>query len=247
MRAALALGMGMRIAALDDDAAQVEAVQRAMVAAGHTCQCFLAAKALMTALRRETFDLLIVDWNMPEVSGLQTIAWLRENLESPPPVLLLTSRSAEADIVEGLNAGADDYVVKPVQPGVLMARVNALIRRAYPAKAGDGLETFGEYVFNAPAETVSVSGKTVVLTSKEFGLALLLFRNTHRALSRAHILEAVWGRNPDLATRTLDMHISRIRTKLNLRPLNGFRLAPIYSYGYRLERLNGDDAVGGPD
>jgi len=128
---------------------------------------------------------------------------------------------------------------------VLIARVNALLRRAYPAKAAEGVETFGDYGFNAPAETVSVGGETVNLTAKEFGLALLLFRNTHRALSRAHILEAVWGRNPDLATRTLDMHISRIRTKLNLRPENGFRLSPVYSYGYRLERLMGDDGPGG--
>jgi DNA-binding response OmpR family regulator len=235
----------MRIAALDDDEAQVEAVDRVMKAAGHGCTVFTSPKALIAALRRESFDLLVVDWNMPEMSGLETIAWVRENLESAPPVLLLTSRSEEADVVEGLNAGADDYVVKPVQPTVLLARVNALLRRAYPAKAAEGLETFGDYGFNVPAETVTVGGEAVALTSKEFGLALLMFRNTHRALSRAHILEAVWGRNPDLATRTLDMHISRIRTKLNLRPENGFRLAPVYSYGYRLERLTGDDQAGG--
>jgi DNA-binding response OmpR family regulator len=236
--------MTMRIAALDDDAAQVEAVGRLMTAAGHACTAFQAPKALLAALRRETFDLLIIDWNMPQMSGLETIAWVLENVPSPPPILLLTSRSEEADVVTGLNAGADDYVVKPVQPSVLLARVNALLRRAYPAKASEGIEAFGDYGFNAPAETVNISSQTVTLTSKEFGLALLLFRNTHRALSRAHILEAVWGRNPDLATRTLDMHISRIRTKLNLRPENGFRLAPVYSYGYRLERLSGEDAAG---
>ena len=82
-----------------------------------------------------------------------------------------------------------------------------------------------------------MNGELLPLTAKEFGLALLLFRNVHRALSRGHILEAIWGRNPDLPTRTLDMHISRIRTKLELRPENGYRLAPVYSYGYRLEQL----------
>ena len=79
-----------------------------------------------------------------------------------------------------------------------------------------------------------------MLTPKEFGLALLLFQNFDRALSRAYILEKVWGRNPDLLTRTLDAHISRIRVKLSLRPEAGFRLLPVYSYGYRLERLNQD-------
>jgi DNA-binding response OmpR family regulator len=236
----------MRIAALDDDAAQVEAVDRVMTAAGHVCRPFSSPRTLTTTLRRETFDLLIVDWNMPEMSGLETIAWVHENIAAPPPILLLTSRSEEADVVTGLNAGADDYVVKPMQPSVLLARVNALLRRAYPAKAPEGIESFGDYGFNAPAESVKIAGETVALTAKEFGLALLLFRNTHRALSRAYILEAVWGRNPDLATRTLDMHISRIRTKLNLRPENGFRLSPVYSYGYRLERLGDDDAAGEP-
>lgn len=175
------------------------------------------------------------------MSGLETIAWARENLPSRPPVLLLTSRSAEADVVTGLNAGADDYVVKPVQPEVLLARVNALLRRSYPDRPAGGLETFGDYGFNLPAETVTVGGEVLSLTAKEFGLALLLFRNTHRALSRSHILEAVWGRNPNLPTRTLDVHISRIRAKLNLRPANGFRLVPVYSYGYRLEWLAGGE------
>jgi DNA-binding response OmpR family regulator len=213
-------------------------VERALTDAGHTCQTFALAKSLMAALRRDTFDLLILDWNLPDVSGVETIRWVNENLAAPPPMLLLTSRSSEADVVDGLNTGADDYVVKPVQPTVLLARVNALLRRAFPAKPAERIETFAGYVFDTAAETVRIDGaEAPALTSKEFSLALLLFRNAHRALSRAHILEAVWGRNPDLPTRTLDMHISRIRAKLSLRPETGFRLAPVYSYGYRLERL----------
>jgi DNA-binding response OmpR family regulator len=228
----------MRIAALDDDPAQLEAVERALTGAGHRCQTFALARTLMAALRRDTFDLLILDWNLPDISGVDTIEWVIANLETPPPMLLLTSRSSEADVVEGLNAGADDYVAKPVRPTVLLARVNALLRRAYPAKPAERVETFGDYAFDTTAETVAIGGAAgPALTSKEFSLALLLFRNTHRALSRGHILEAVWGRNPDLPTRTLDMHISRIRSKLSLRPETGFRLAPVYSYGYRLERL----------
>ena len=229
----------MRIAALDDDPVQLDSVERVLTQAGHRVQAFALAKPLIAALRRDTFDLLVLDWNVPDLTGVETIGWVRENLESPPPVLLLTSRSNEEDIVEGLNAGADDYVIKPVQPSVLTARVNALLRRAYPVAAAERVEAFGDYVFDSAAETVAVAGAPgPALTNKEFTLALLMFRNTHRALSRGHILEAVWGRNPDLQTRTLDMHISRVRTKLNLRPENGFRLSPVYSYGYRLERLS---------
>lgn len=227
----------MRIAALDDDPTQTDAISRLLTDEGHTCRCFNAARLLVSALRQETFDLLILDWNMPELSGLEVIDWARHNLQPAPPMLLLTGRSAEADVVAGLGAGADDYVVKPLQPAVLLARVNALLRRAYPAQGAGPIETFGDYTFNLPAETITVRGEAVTVTAKEFALGLLLFRNIQRALSRAHILEAVWGRNPDLLTRTLDMHVSRVRSKLNLRPENGFRLIPVYSYGYRLERL----------
>lgn len=233
----------MRIAALEDDEAQAEIVARLLNAAGHACHPFRAAEPLISTLRRETFDLLILDWNLPEMSGLEVIGWIRENLPAQPPILLLTSRSEEADIVAGLNAGADDYVVKPVQSDVLLARVNALLRRAYQDRGAGGIETFGDYAFNNPAETLTMGGDLVALTAKEFALARLLFRNTHRTLSRAHILEATWGRNPDLPTRTLDMHISRLRGKLNLRPQNGYRLVPVYSYGYRLERLDAASAA----
>jgi DNA-binding response OmpR family regulator len=148
---------------------------------------------------------------------------------------MLSSRSAEEDIVAGLSAGADDYVVKPVAPAVLLARVNALARRAYPPPPPDGIETFGDYLFDMRNETVELVGQQIMLTAKEFALALLLFRNIHRPLSRAYIFEALWGGNPDLSTRTLDAHISNVRTKLNLRPGNGYKLVPIYAYGYRLE------------
>jgi DNA-binding response OmpR family regulator len=233
----------MRIATLEDDEAQAVAVSGLLSGAGHHCSTFSTSRSLMTALRRDTFDLLVLDWNLPDASGIEMIEWVKENNPAPPPILLLTSRSDEADIVTGLNAGADDYVIKPAQASVLLARVAALLRRAYPDRSVGGVEVFDAYRFDVPAGVLTIGGEPVSLTAKEFGLAHILFRNTHRALSRTHLLEAVWGRNPDLPSRTLDMHISRVRSKLHLRPENGFRLAPVYSYGYRLERLTSD---GGP-
>lgn len=227
----------MRIAILEDDLALASYVEKALSDAGHGCDLFADGRKLVQALRRETYDILILDWNVPEMSGLAVLQWARENMDSPPPALMLTSRSAEEDIVAGLSQGADDYVVKPVTPAVLLARVEAIARRAYPAPPTDGTEKFGDYVFDARTETVEIAGQPVSLTAKEFALALLLFRNIHRALSRSYIFEALWGRNPDLPTRTLDTHISNVRVKLNLRPGNGFKLLPIYAYGYRLETL----------
>lgn len=227
----------MRIAILEDDLALASFVERALVPRGHHCDLFSDGQALLRALRRDTYDLLILDWNVPGLSGIEALQWMKTSLASAPPTIMLTSRSAEEDIVAGLSAGADDYVIKPVTAAVLMARVEALARRAYPTPSTI-VETYGPYSFDTRAETALLRGEPVALTAKEFALALLLFRNLHRALSRAYIFEALWGRNPDLPTRTLDAHISNVRTKLNLRPGNGFKLAPIYAYGYRLEALS---------
>jgi DNA-binding response OmpR family regulator len=233
----------MRIAAVDDDETQLEEISRVIRGAGHICLPFSRPTPLLTTLRRESFDLLVIDWNMPEMSGQELMRWMHEHLSLPPPILMLTSRSSESDVVAGLEAGADDYVIKPFQPDVLVARISALLRRVTGVNRRDHIEVFEEYSFDAANEAVWISGKPVSLTSKEFALALLLFRNIHRPLSRAHLLEMAWGRNPTLPTRTLDMHISRVRTKLDLRPEHGFRLMPVYSFGYRLERVSAVPAV----
>lgn len=112
-----------------------------------------------------------------------------------------------------------------------------MCRRVYPEPTSTEPERYGDYVFDMRMETASAGGKPVQLTAKEFALALMLFRNLNRTLSRSYIFEALWGANPDLQTRTLDAHISKVRTKLQLRACNGFRLVPVYGYGYRLEAM----------
>lgn len=226
----------MRIAILEDDLALAGYVEKSLLASGNSCVMFTNGQTLIQTLHRETFDMLILDWNVPGMAGLDILTWMRANLVFSPPTLMLTSRSAEEDIVAGLLAGADDYVVKPVSPSVLLARVTAIARRAYPEPAS-AIETFGPFRFDSRSETVEYRGVPIVLTAKEFALAILLFRNRNRALSRAYLLETIWGLKPGLPTRTLDAHTSNVRTKLNLRPANGFKLTPIYSYGYRLEDL----------
>ncbi|MBP7651233.1 MAG: response regulator transcription factor [Phenylobacterium sp.] len=226
----------MNIAVLDDDQAHNDLLAVMLRQAGHRCTVYERPPALLADLRRQTFDLLIMDWNMPEMTGIDVLARLPELLSTTPPVLLVTSRSVESDVVEGLNAGADDYLVKPFEPSILLARVAALLRRAYPVAPPTSGETHEGWTFDPAAETASRDGKTEQLTSKEFQLALTLFRNMSRALSRDYLLERVWGHRADLETRTLDAHISRLRGKLALRPAGGFRLVTVYGFGYRLER-----------
>lgn len=227
----------MRIAVLEDDGALAEHVSSTLEGAGHGVQCFGDGKALLARLKRETFDMLVLDWNVPDVAGIDVLRWARQHLDGPLPILFLTSRTEEADIVEALDLGADDYVAKPVRGGELVSRVNALLRRSYPAPAKD-VERFDSHVFDHRSCTAAVNGENVALTPKEFELGLLLFRNIDRALSRSYVMDAIWGHDPDLMTRTLDVHISRVREKLKLRPALGYKLVPVYSYGYRLEKID---------
>lgn len=231
-------GDSMRIAVLDDEPAALAFVTQTLIEAGYYCYEFHNARTLSSRLRQDTFDLVILDWNMPDKSGVEIIKWMHENMDKPVPSLLLTNRNSDEDIVAGLDAGADDYVIKPVQASVLLARINAIHRRTGPREASGANESYGQYVLHPARQMVAIDGENVVLTAKEFELAATLFRNMHRPLSRSYLLEMVWGRNPDLPTRTLDAHISRIRSKLGLRPERGFRLIPVYSYGYRLEPMD---------
>lgn len=227
----------MKIAVLDDDPVQLAAITAVARDAGYRPTGFSRSSALLSALRRDTFDLMVLDWNLPDRSGLEVIGWVRLNIDPPPPMLLVTSRTDDADVVAGLEAGADDYLTKPISPTVLAARIAALLRRAYPGRNDHGVATYAGLTFDPALSAVVVRGETVTLTAREFSLALMFFRNLHRALSRSYLTESAWGSDPDLNSRSLDMHVSRVRSKLGLRPENGFRLTPVYSYGYRLEQL----------
>lgn len=193
----------------------------------------------MNQLRRESYDMLVLDWQVPDLSGPEVLRWVRDKLPKTIPVLFITSRSGEDDIVEGLAAGADDYMIKPIRRSELVARVQALLRRAYPIQNTSEQIVFNDYLFETRSGRLTLAGKPIEITQKEFDLALLFFRNLGRPLSRAYILEAVWSRDVDIPSRTMDTHVSRVRSKLQLRPENGYRLAPVYSYGYRLEQLTG--------
>ncbi|TDK65301.1 response regulator transcription factor [Sapientia aquatica] len=227
----------MRIAVLDDDTNLLELVSTILNSAGHSVHPFNSGKDMLHNLRRDSYDMLILDWQVPDLNGTEVMHWVREKLPANLPILFMTSRSGEDDIVAGLAAGADDYMIKPIRRGELVARVQALLRRAYPNQHMPEHLEFGQYVFETRSARLTIAGELVELTQKEFDLALLLFRNLGRPLSRAYILEAVWSRDIEIPSRTMDTHISRVRSKLHLRPENGFRLAPVYSYGYRLEQM----------
>ncbi len=224
----------MKVAILDDDPAVLDAVAALLTPAGFRCTAFDSGRNLVRALHRDTFELFVIDWHLPDLSGISVVEWIRNQIGTQPPVLLLTNRVADEDAVIALRAGADDFVTKPFAPAVLLARVEALARRS-AVNLSRTTESFGCYEFELTSKSLKTQGQPLHLTPKEFNLALLLFRNLNRAISRTYIFETIWGIDPDLSTRTLDIHISKIRSKLRLKPESGFRLAPVYGYGYRLE------------
>lgn len=225
-----------RIALLEDNLEQSELLASWLGEADYCCQPFHKGGALLSALGRESYDLAVIDWNLPDMDGDEVLAQMRGKLDWPIPVLFTTSRNDEADIVHALNLGADDYLVKPVRRMEFLARVNALLRRkGFFAQEKPAYLDFDPFRFDLGGRTILRNGELIELTDKEYDLALFLFQNGGRLLSRGHVLESVWGRNPGLDTRTVDVHISRIRRKLRLGMECAWRLAAVYQHGYRLE------------
>ena len=226
----------MRLAVLTRDTAELELICSALNSAGHVTLAYRTGSDLLQHIRRDAPELLVLDWQTTDLAPSEVLIGVREKSQTAIPALLMTGRSVEDDIVAGLTAGANDYLIKPIRKSELVARVQVLLRLAYPdLHMPENLE-FGRYLFETRAAHLTIAGAPVDLTQKEFDLGLLLFRNLGRPLSRAYLLETVWSRHADIPSRTLDTHISRVRNKLQLTPENGFRLAPVYSYGYRLEQ-----------
>ena len=186
----------------------------------------------------DSYDLVMLDWIVPSMNGLDVLRHLRDQLDPVVPVVFITQRDAEEDIVSALKHGADDYMTKPVRHKETMARVNAIARRVGYGEANVA-ETYSlaPYDIDTKQRSVSYNGDIVEMTQKEYELTLFLFKNMGRVISRGHLLEMVWGTSSQVHTRTIDTHISRLRTKLNIDNEPDWKLTSVYRHGYRLENL----------
>jgi len=224
----------MRIGILEDDSALQELYKLWFGTTEHSCKCYGTAKSFLDALPGERFELLIIDWMLPDSSGDVVLKWIRANIGWEIPVIFVTAKDSEPDIVNALRAGADDYVIKPAKYLELLARVESLGRRIKPP----AVLQIGVYELNQDLRQIRVRGKEVELTQKEFELACYMFQNHGKLLSRVHLLDKLWGLNANVDTRTVDTHVSRIRRKLGIAPENGWQIIPVYGYGYRIERID---------
>jgi two-component system, OmpR family, phosphate regulon response regulator PhoB len=229
----------MRIAILQSDPQHRFVVCGIIERLNHVCIPFSDGLSMSKSLSRSTVDMLILDWHSSGLSGLDLLKSMRSGIGERVPVMFASADGGESNVVRALTAGADDYVTHPVRSAEFGARVEALLRRAYPANTA-AITELGPYRFDSRQQSVTVRGQPVQLSGTQFRLALLFFSNIGRVLSRDHIFAMVWGREFRESTRTIDSHVSRLRLALMIEPVNHFRLQPVYKSGYRLLHLYGD-------
>jgi len=224
----------MHIGILEDDSTLAQHLAEVVQSAGHSSATFSTAKAFLSALGRQTFDLLVFDWKLPDQDGIKVLKQLRASFQSETPVIFLTAMHDEQAIVTALEAGAEDYCVKPLRPAEFLARIAALQRRIYPIRQGTGPQTYHGYTFDMVERVITWEGGHAQFSGKEFELARFVFENADRSLSRDRLMQEVWGREDDPFSRTLDVHISRIRSRLALNGSSGLRLRSVHGFGYQL-------------
>ena len=224
-----------RILVVDDDTLVRSLLEDLLGSSGYAVKSVGSAFQARGALERWAPDLVILDRGLPDVEGADFIKEIRAGKESAPlPVLFLTARGKPAEKTEGLEAGGDDYVAKPFDVGELLARVQALLRRASVPRAEPRLLRAHGLVVDLDRHEAAVSGKPVHLPPKEFELLAVFLEKPGRVLSRRFLLERVWGEGMDLSmnTKTVDVAIGRLRTALGRL---GERIVAVQSYGYRFD------------
>lgn len=227
----------MNIVFLEDDRSFASEIVAALQLAGHHVDYFAAGRECLKAMNQNQYDIALLDWEVPDMSGVEVLESLKLK-GNFPPVIFLTGRDAEEDVIAVIESGADDYIVKPANPKVLIARINALHRRANGNAAEKSVVNYGGLTVDFSKRKFEIAGDVIKLTEKEIDLALYFFSQIGVLLSRAHLTKVVWGTTPDIDTRTLDVHVSHLRSKLKLLPQHGWRLISVYHQGYRLERLD---------
>ncbi len=226
----------MLIASVEDDPIQASLIKQTLTQAGHEVHHFSSGRECLAALSKSNrYDLFILDWELPDVTGVEILVWVRNNLGSQIPVIFLTNRTEDSDLLQAFQLGADDYIHKPFSPAILAARVNANLRRNTPTTKVPSEVIVGPYRFDNNARKVYLHGEQIVLAPKEFELASLFFRNIGRLFSRDALSTTIWNREIPATSRTLDTHLSNVRQKLKIHPENGVQIVASYALGYRLE------------
>ncbi|MDD3346644.1 response regulator transcription factor [Oscillibacter sp.] len=221
----------MKILVVDDERTLVKGMKFNLENEGYAVECAYDGAAAVEMARSGSFDLLVLDVMMPEVDGLEACMRIREF--SNVPIIMLTAKSEDADKLMGFECGADDYLTKPFNILELKARVRALLRRAAGVQRAQGdVLTAGDLSLDTRERVAIREGKLVELTAKEYDLVELLMRNPRRVYSRENLMNVVWGYTYAGDYRTVDVHIRRLREKLEKNPAEPDHIMTKWGVGY---------------
>lgn len=222
----------INVLVVDDESAIREMIRFALGKSHMTVNCAANGKEALEKITEKTPDIILLDWMMPNMSGPELTRRIRKDaVMKDIPIIMLTAKISEDDKVTGLNAGADDYIVKPFSPRELVARINAVLRRSDPAGA-DGKITAGKINMDTVSRQVFLAEKPIHIGPTEYRLLKFFMTHENRAFSRAQLLDHVWGTNVFLEERTVDVHIRRLRKILGAAKLDHY-IQTVRSHGYR--------------
>lgn len=228
------MNMNPLVLIVEDEPSLVALLRYNLEKSGYRVDEAVDGQEALLKVQEEKPDLILLDWMLPQMSGLEVCRQVRRNQASRNiPIIMLTARGEESDRVRGLDSGADDYISKPFSPGELLARMRAVLRRIRPALADEVL-TCGDIVMDIAAHKVMRDGKEVRLGPTEFRLLRHFMEHPGRVLSRDQLLDAVWGRDVYVEQRTVDVHIRRLRKALNVE-IESDPIRTVRSAGYSLE------------
>jgi len=232
-----------RILIVEDDRDIAELIRHYLVRAGHSADLLATGSEVLPRLEARRPDLLVLDLMLPGLHGLEICRMVRAHPDlADLPIIMVTARAQEADRVSGLELGADDYLTKPFSPKELVARVGALLRRAGRGSPADAAPiVYGAIAIDRDRHLVTDAGREVTLTAKEFLLLEYLLTHRGRVLSRDRLLSEVWGYHYTGGTRTVDVHVRRLREKI---PRLAEALVTVKQFGYKLSDPR-DEAAGG--
>jgi DNA-binding response OmpR family regulator len=220
------------ILVVEDDPDIADLIRHYLEKAGHSVHTLSSGAAVMPRLRNQLPDLVVLDLMLPELDGLMVCQAMRNDPRTAAvPIIMVTARADEADRITGLELGADDYVTKPFSPKELAARVSALLRRMQRPVPSSPILRYGSITIDSDRHTVTVDDEDVRLTAKEFLLLQYLLQHRGRVLSRDLLLTDVWGYQYTGGTRTVDVHIRRLREKL---PVLADAIETVKQFGYKL-------------
>ena len=221
-----------RILVVEDEKDIVRLLKYNLEKEGYSVLAAHDGQAGLDMARKENPDLILLDLMLPKLDGMQVCRTIRQ--ESQVPIIMVTAKKEEIDRIVGLELGADDYVTKPFSVRELMARIKTILRRTKPGAGDDRTFRMGTLEADFSRYTVTVKGKSVALSSKEFEFLKILIQANGKALTRDHLLEKVWGHDPsyEIDTRTIDQHIARLRDKLGP---ESKRVITVKNVGYRFD------------